>query len=190
MDRLIFAGLYRLAPTILNALAILKPETDLEWHRVGFISFWRWKSRRRGGRPTAPPEIRKLIREMSIANPLWRARRIHGELLKPAIDVGQASVAKYRVRRRGPLSQGRKTFLYNHADGIAAIDMFVVLTISFRLLHGLLILGHGRPQILWFGVDAAVERAGPYSSPSYSQRATAPICSRLIYGRYRRPAPG
>jgi len=60
MDRLIFVGLYRLAPTILNALAILKPETVMEWHRVGFRSFWRWKSRRRGGRPTVPPEIRKL----------------------------------------------------------------------------------------------------------------------------------
>src|SRR6266849_527586 len=60
MDRLIFAGLYRLAPTILNALAILKPETVMEWHRVGFRSFWRWKSRRHGGRPTVPPEIRKL----------------------------------------------------------------------------------------------------------------------------------
>src|SRR6267143_821407 len=71
MDRLIFAGLYRLAPTILNALAILKPETVMKWHRVGFRSFWRWKSRRCGGRPTVPPEIRKLIREMSIANPLW-----------------------------------------------------------------------------------------------------------------------
>src|ERR1700687_4632362 len=61
MDRLIFAGQYRLAPTILNALAILKPETVIEWHRVGLRSFWRWKSRRRGGRPTVPPEIRKLI---------------------------------------------------------------------------------------------------------------------------------
>src|SRR5882672_71148 len=60
MDRLVFAGLYRLAPTILNALAILKPETVMKWHRVGFRSFWRWKSRRRGGRPTVPPEIRKL----------------------------------------------------------------------------------------------------------------------------------
>jgi len=71
MDRLIFAGLYRLAPTILNALAILKPETVMEWNRVGFRLFWRWKSRRRGGRPTVPSEIRKLIREMSFANPLW-----------------------------------------------------------------------------------------------------------------------
>jgi hypothetical protein len=130
MDRLIFAGSYRLAPTILNALAILKPETVMEWHRVGFRSFWRWKSRRRGGRPTVPPEIRKLIREMSFANPLWGAPRIHGELLKLGIDVGQTSVAKYMVKRPGPPSQGWKTFLHNHADGIAAMDMFVVPTIS------------------------------------------------------------
>jgi hypothetical protein len=66
----------------------------MEWHRVGFRSFWLWKSRRRGGRPTVPAEIRKLIREMSIANPLWGAPRIHGELLKLGIDVGQTSVAK------------------------------------------------------------------------------------------------
>ena len=146
MDRLIFAGLYRLAPTILNALAILKPETVMKWHRVGFRSFWRWNSRRRAGRPTVPPEIRKLIREMSFANPRWGAPRIHGELLKLGIDVRQTSVAKHMVKRRGPPSQGWTTFLHNHAD------MFVVLTISFRLLYGLLIMGHGRRQILWFGV--------------------------------------
>jgi hypothetical protein len=91
---------------------------------------------------------------MSIANPLWGAPRIHGELLKLGIDVGQTSVAKYMVKRRGPPSQGWKTFLLNHADGIAAMDMFVVPTISFRLLYGLLIMGHGRRQILWFGVTA------------------------------------
>ena len=153
-DRLIFAGLYRLVPTILTALAIIKPETVIKWHRAGFRSYWRWKSRRRGGRPTVPPEIRKLIREMSIANPLWGAPRIHGELLKLGIDIGQTSVAKYMVKRRGPPSQGWKTFLHNHADGIAAMDLFVVPTISFRLLYGLLIMGHGRRQILWFGVTA------------------------------------
>ena len=73
-------------------------------------------------------ELRQLIREMSIANPLWGAPRIHGELLKLGIDVGQTSVAKYMARRRGPPSQGWKTFLHNHADGIAAIDLFVVPT--------------------------------------------------------------
>src|SRR5229473_2762357 len=82
------------------------------------------------------------------------APRIHGELLKLGIDVGQTSVAKYMVKRREPPSQGWKTFLRNHADGIAAMDMFVVPTISFRLLYGLLIMEHGRRHILWFGVTA------------------------------------
>jgi hypothetical protein len=77
-------------------------------------------------------EIRQLIRQMSGANPLWGAPRIHGELLKLGIDVGRTSVAKYMVRRRVPPPQGWRTFLRNHADGIAAMDLFVVPTISFR----------------------------------------------------------
>jgi len=85
---------------------------------------------------------------------LWGAPRIHGELLKLGIDVGQTSVAKYMARRRGPPSQGWKTFLRNHADGIAAMDLFVVPTVSFRLLYGLLVMAHGRRQILWLGVTA------------------------------------
>jgi transposase InsO family protein len=99
-------------------------------------------------------KIRRLIREMSIANPLWGASRIHGELLKLGINSGQTRVAKYMATRRRPTSQGWKTFLHNHADGIVAMDLFVVPTISFRLLYGLLIVGHGRRQILWFGVTA------------------------------------
>jgi len=89
-----------------------------------------------------PLEIRRLIREMSLANPLWGAPRVHGELLKLGIAIGQTSVAKYMTRGRGPPSQGWRTFLRNHADGIAAMDLFVVPTISFRLLYGLLILRH------------------------------------------------
>ena len=103
LDRLIFVGLYRLAPSILGALAILKPETVIRWHRAGFRSYWRWKSRHCGGRPTVPLEICALIREMSIANPLWGAPRIHGELLKLGIEIGQTSVAKYMARRRARL---------------------------------------------------------------------------------------
>jgi transposase InsO family protein len=154
LDRLVFVGLYRLFPKICDALAIVKPDTIVRWHRAGFRLYWCWKSRRPGGRPTVPLETRKLIREMSIANPLWGAPRIHGELLKLGIDIGQTSVAKYMARRRGPPSQGWKTFLRNHADGIAAMDLFVVPTISFRLLYGLLIVGHGRRHILWFGVTS------------------------------------
>ena len=154
VDRIVLSWVCRLVPSVSVALAIVQPDTVIRWHRAGFRLFWRWKSRRRLGRPAVSAEIRQLIREMSLANPLWGAPRIHGELLKLGIDVGQTSVAKYMARRRGPPSQGWKTFLRNHADGIAAMDLFVVPTIAFRLLYGLLILGHGRRQILWLGVTA------------------------------------
>ena len=131
IDRSVFVGLYGLAPDVLSALAIVRPDTVIRWHRAGFRLYWRWKSSRRCGRPAVTLEIRRLIREMSIANPLWGAPRIHGEILKLGIDVGQTSVAKYMARRRGPPSQGWKTFLRNHADGIVAMDLFVVPTISF-----------------------------------------------------------
>jgi transposase InsO family protein len=153
-DRMVFAGLYALAPNILEALRIVKPSTVIRWHRAGFRAYWRWKARSRGGRPKTAAEIRQLIREMSIANPMWGAPRIHGELLKLGIEVGQTTVAKYMAKQRRPPSQGWKTFLYNHADGIASMDLFVVPTISFRLLYGLLILQHARRELLWFGVTA------------------------------------
>jgi Integrase core domain len=153
-DRWIFASLYRIAPGVVSALAIVKPETVIGWHRAGFRAFWRWKSRSRGGRPRVPLEIRKLIRGMSLANPLWGAPRLHGELLKLDIDVSQTSVAKYMAKCRNPPSQSWKTFLRNHTDGIASIDLFVVPTVSFRLLYALLILRHGRRRIMWLGVTA------------------------------------
>ena len=84
--------------------------------------------------------------------PFWGAPRIHGELLKLGIDVGQTTVAKYMAKRRRPPSQGWKTFLHNHAGGIASMDMFVVPTVSFRLLYVLLILQHARRELLWLGV--------------------------------------
>ena len=143
-DKWVLSWITRLFPNARDALAVVRPETVLHWHRAGFRSYWSWKSRRRAGRPAVPIGVRRLICEMSLANPLWGAPRIHGELLKLGIDVGQTSVAKYMARRRGPPSQGWKTFLRNHADGIAAMDLFVVPTVSFRLLYGLLIMGHGR----------------------------------------------
>ena len=154
IDRMVLGWVCHLCPTARGALAIVRPDTVVRWHRAGFRCYWRFKSRRRRGHPGVPAEIRQLIREMSIANPLWGAPRIHGELLKLGIDIGQTSVAKYMARRRGPPSQGWKTFLRNHANGIAAMDLFVVPTVSFRLLYGLLIMGHGRRQILWLGVTA------------------------------------
>ncbi|WMT79619.1 hypothetical protein [Bradyrhizobium sp. Ash2021] len=154
IDRFVFVGLYGLAPSVLSALAIVRPETVIRWHRAGFRLYWRWKSRPRGGRPKVPVNVRQLIRDISIANPLWGAPRIHGELLKLGIEVGQTTVAKYMVRGRRPPSQGWKTFLRNHADGVASMDLFVVPTISFRLLYGFLVLHHGRREILWIGTTA------------------------------------
>jgi transposase InsO family protein len=154
IDRLVFAGLYRLAPGVLGALKILKPETVIRWHRMGSRSHWRWKSRPRGGRPKTPADTRQLIREMSVANPLWGAPRIHGELLKLGIDVGQTTVAKYMAKGRRPPSQGWRTFLRNHAGAITSMDLFVVPTISFRLLYGLLILEHSRWKLLWLAVTS------------------------------------
>jgi hypothetical protein len=83
IDRLIFVGLFRGLSTARDALAIVKPAAVIRWHRAGFRTYWRWKSRARGGRPTVPLGVRRLIRAMSLANPLWGAPRMHGELLKP-----------------------------------------------------------------------------------------------------------
>jgi hypothetical protein len=102
IDRLVFAALYRLVPHVVNSLVIIEPQTVIGWHRAGFRLLWRWKSRCRRGRPKMLLEIRQLIRNMSLANPLWGAPRIHGELLKLGIDVGQTSVAKYMARQRRP----------------------------------------------------------------------------------------
>jgi transposase InsO family protein len=147
-DRLLFAVLYRAQPDVLRSITIVRPETVVRWHRAGFRLFWKHKSRGKSGRPRAPAEVRALIREISIANPLWGAPRIHGELLKLGIDVSQSTVANYMVRGRRPPSQGWLTFLRNHADGIAAVDLFVVPTIGFRLLFGLVILNHDRRRII------------------------------------------
>jgi transposase InsO family protein len=154
LDRLILVGLSQMFPNVRQTLAIVEPQTIVRWHRAGFRAYWRWRSRSRPGRPKVALEIRRLIRDMSLANLLWGAPRIHGELLKLGIDIGQTTVAKYMAKRRRPPSQGWKTFLRNHADGIAAMDLFVVPTISFRLLYGLLILRHDRRLILWLGATA------------------------------------
>ena len=147
-DRLFFVALYRLQPSVLRSISIVRSETVVRWHRTGFRLFWKYKSRAKAGRPRVAAEVRALIREISVANPPWGAPRIHGELLKLGIDVSQSTVANYMVRRRLPPSQRWLTFMRNHADGIAAVDPFVVPTIGFRLLFGLVILNHDRRQIV------------------------------------------
>lgn len=153
-DRCFFIQLYRWFPSILQVLIIIRPETLARWHRVGFRRYWRWKSRRRGGRPQVETELRALIRRMSVENPLWGAPRIHGELLKLGFEVAQSSVAKYMVKRRGPPSQRWRTFLRNHAQDIAAMDLFVVPTIGFDLLYAFVVVRLDRRDLVWINVTA------------------------------------
>src|SRR4030081_2034865 len=151
-ERWFFIQLYRWFPSILQVLTILRPETLVRWHRAGFRCYWRWKSRPLGGRPQIETELRVLIRRMSVENPLWGAPRIHGELLKLGFEVAQSSVAKYMVKRRGPPSQGWRTFLRNHAPDIAAMDLFVVPTIGFDLLYACVIVRLDRRNLVWISV--------------------------------------
>src|ERR1700688_2270073 len=149
-DRWFFIQLYRWFPSILQVLTIIRPDTLVRWHRAGF----RWKSRPLGGRPQIDTELRVLIRRMSMQNPLWGAPRIHGELLKLGFEVAQSSVAKYMVKRRGPPSQGWRTFLRNHAPDVAAMDLFIVPTIGFDLLYALVIVRLDRRDLVWINVTA------------------------------------
>src|SRR5262249_21396796 len=133
-------------------LTVVRPETLVRWHRAGFRSYWRWKSRSRGGRPQIETDLRALIRRMSIENPLWGAPRIHGELRKLGFEVAQSSVAKYMAKRCGPPSQGWRTFLRNHGREVAAMDLFVVPTIGLDLLYAFIIIRLDRRDLVWINV--------------------------------------
>ena len=130
-DRLLFVWLYHWFPSVLGAVAIVRPEAITKFSA----------------------ELRTFIGEMSRANPLWGAPHIHGELLKLGFEVAQSTVARYMFRRSPP-SQGWRTFLSNHADGIAAVDLFVLPTIAFQILYCLVIIRHGRRIWVSFGVTA------------------------------------
>ena len=152
IDRALFVWLVRLWPDLVDTIQVVKPETVLRWHRAGFRAYWRWKSRERAGRPKIERDLRDLIRRMGRENPLWGASRIHGELLMLGFEVAQSTVSKYMTRGRKPPSQCGKTFLRNHAEAIAAIDLCVVPTVTFDRLFAFLVVGHERRQLLWFEV--------------------------------------
>ena len=178
-DRALLIWMTRLWPSLLGATQVVQPETIRRWHRAGCKAFWRWKSRNRAGRPKIDRSLRDLIRRMSRENPEWGASRIHGELLMLGFEVAQSTVSKYMVQG-GTSSQGWKTFLRNHAQAIAAIDLCVVPTLTFERLFAFLVLGHGRRQLLWFEVTRhptaewlarQVTEAFPWSSaPVYLMR--------------------
>jgi putative transposase len=154
-DRLLWAWLCALWNDWQSSVFIVKAATVIGWHRKGFRLFWAWKVRHgKPGRPAVPKEVRQLIRTMSRENPLWGAPRIHGELLKLGIDIGETSVSKYMIRCRNPPSQTWRTFLDNHVKTMVSVDFFTVPTIRFQVLYVFLVLAHERRRILHFGVTA------------------------------------
>src|SRR5499433_2457892 len=191
IDRRVFAGLFRLAPGVLDALKIVTPETVIRWHRAGFRAYWRWKSRARGGRPNTPAGIRQLIREMSVANPQWGAPRIHGELRKLGIDVSERTVSRLMPRRRYPPSQTWRTFLANHGRDLVSLDFFTVPTARLRVLFVLVVLAHHRRRVIHFNVtehptanwtaQQVVDAFPDESAPSYLLRDRD-----HVYGEYFR----
>ena len=154
-DRLFWISLSRIWVSWRSALVIVKPETVVAWHRKGFRLFWTWKVRHgEPGRPVVAREVRDLIRRMCRENPTWGSPRIHGELLKLGINIGETSVSKYMVRCRKPSSQTWRTFLNNHILQLVSIDFFTVPTIRFQVLYVFLVLAHDRRRIVHFNVTA------------------------------------
>jgi putative transposase len=155
-DRAFWVVLHRLWTRWADVLVIVKPDTVVRWHRAGFRLYWRWISRRgsRRGRPPVDAEVHGLIRRMAFDNG-WGAPRIQGELLMLGFDVSERTISRYLrgLHRRPEARQSWLTFLHNHREAIAAMDLFVVFTVSFRLLYVLFIIRHGRRQIMHFNVS-------------------------------------
>jgi len=151
-DRLFWIMLCRYWSNWQEPLIVVKPETVIRWHRRGFKLIWRFKSRQKGsGRPPVSPEIRDLILKMAVANPLWGAPRIHGELLKLGIEISERTVSNLMSRRKPkPPSQTWRTFLKNHILNMVSTDFFTVPTAKFRILFVLVILSHNRRQVVSF----------------------------------------
>ncbi|HWU89356.1 MAG TPA: integrase core domain-containing protein [Kofleriaceae bacterium] len=195
VDRAVLVGLVRFWPDLARSVQVVKPETVLRWYRMGFRTYWRWRSQKGAGRPKIDRGLRDLIRRMSQDNPLWGASRIHGELLMLGFKVAQSTVSKYMTRSRRPPSQSWKTFLRNHADAIAAIDLCVVPTVTFDRLFAFLVVGHGRRQLLWFDVTRhpsaewlarQITEAFPWASvPAYLVRDNDRVYGRVFTARVR-----
>jgi transposase InsO family protein len=151
-DRMFWVGLRLTWPGWKSALVILRPATVIAWHRRGFACYWTRRSRRRGGRPQVLADVRRLTREMALANPLWGAPRIHGELLKLGFTVSERTISRLMPRRRTSPSQTWRTFLGNHLGSTVAIDFFAVPTLTCRILFVFVVLAHDRRRILHVNV--------------------------------------
>jgi putative transposase len=151
-DRVFWLLLSRFWSNWKETLVIVKPETVLRWHRKRFASYWTRLSRKRPGRPETDRAIRELIRRMARSNPLWGAPRVHGELLKPGIDISERTASRWMPRRTKPPSQTWRAFLDNHVGELVSMDFFTVPTATFRVLFVLIILAQHRRRIVRFNV--------------------------------------
>src|SRR5215831_17270802 len=152
-DRLFWIGLRTIWKNWKSALIIVRPETVISWQRKRFKRYWWQLSQANGpGRPPMSTEIRKLIRTVAIANPLWGAPRIHGELLKLGIDISERTVSRLMPKRHKEPSQTWKTFLTNHVGKLVSIDFFTVPTVQLRVLFVFVVLAHERRRVLHFNV--------------------------------------
>jgi putative transposase len=152
-DRVLWVWLSGLWPDWRNALTFVQPRTVIAWQRHCIRDHWRRLSQRgKPGPSTIAKDVRDLIRAMWQANPTWGSPRIAGELRKLGITVAKSTVEKYRVRPRRPPSPTWKTFLKNHVQDLVALDLFVVPTVTYKVLFVLLILAHGRRRVVHFNI--------------------------------------
>ena len=152
-DRLFWVGLARVWAGWRQSLVIVTPDTVLRWQRRRFREYWTQLSGRpSGGRPPVNAEIRALVTRMAIANPLWGAPRIHGELLKLGIEVAERTVSRLMPKRRFLPSQTWRTFLTNHVRDLVSLDFFTVPTAGLRVLFVLVVLAHHRRRVVHFNV--------------------------------------
>ena len=197
-DRFFWIALSRAWSRWRAALTIVKPDTVVRWHRTAFRRFWTWRSRRPQGRPPTNRDIRVLVRRMAQANPFWGAPRIHGELLKLGIDIGERTVSNMmpkQPRKPPPPDQTWRTFLTNHVGTLASIDFFTVPTATFRVIYVFVVLAHDRRRVLHFNVtehptaawtgQQIVEAFPDASAPKYLMRDRDSIYGTMFRTRLK-----
>ena len=172
-DRFTIAALTKLFPSAVNAVAIVRPETVIRWHRSFWRLLWRYRSRGPVGRPPIDADTRALIRRMWNENPLWGENRIAGELAKLGHHVSPRTVAKYRPARLSR-SRGQKwsTFVRNHIDQTWAADWFTIVTVRFEILYAFVILDLGRREVVRVGVTSSP--SSQYAAQSFVEA----VCDR------------
>jgi hypothetical protein len=167
--RLLWVLLSKLWSGWRSAAQLMQPETIVKWHQRAFRRWWRWKSGRRGGRPSISKQMQAVIRRLSRENVLWSAERIHGHLLLLGLDPPcPDTIRKYMVQptRKGKKSQSWLTFLRNYKTVSWGMDFFTVPTLRFEILYVFVILSHSCRQILHLALTGRCWIRSCFAEPS------------------------